>query len=181
MADRAFKKGWINRVVLCSDGVANVGKTGPDALFEKIKDRVKKGIFLTTVGFGMDNYNDVLMEQLGDRGNGHYAYVDGIDEARRIFVEGLTGTLQVIAREVKIQVEFNPERVRSYRLIGYENRAVADRDFRNDRVDGGEMGAGHTVTAVYELKMWEGAEADLPIGWFRVRYKHPDYGDEAAE
>jgi Ca-activated chloride channel family protein len=151
LAGRAFQQGASNRVVLCSDGVANVGATGPEAILRVIKDRAAQGIYLTTVGFGMGDYNDVLMEQLADDGNGSYAYVDTIAEARRIFVENLTGTLQVIAKDAKIQVAFNPAVVSQYRLLGYENRAVADADFRNDRVDAGEVGAGHSVTALYEV------------------------------
>jgi Ca-activated chloride channel family protein len=181
LAGRAYKEGRINRVILCSDGVANVGKTGPDSILAVIEEQVKKGICLTTVGFGMDNYNDVLMERLGDKGNGHYAYVDDIKEARRVFVEGLSGTLQVIARDVKIQVEFNPRAVRSYRLLGYENRNVADKYFRNDKVDGGEVGAGHSVTALYEVKMWAQYDPAAPLGWFRIRYKNPDYADDVSE
>jgi len=181
MAGEAFRPGLINRVILCSDGVANVGRAGPDSIYEVIEGQVKKGVCLTAVGFGMDNYNDVLMERLGDKGNGHYAYVDTIDEARRVFVDGITGTLQVIARDVKIQVEFDPTLVRSYRLVGYENRRVADKDFRNDNVDGGEVGAGHAVTAVYELKMWETAPREAPLGWVRIRYKDPDYQSEVTE
>ncbi|MCK4372759.1 MAG: von Willebrand factor type A domain-containing protein, partial [candidate division Zixibacteria bacterium] len=126
MANRMFEPGKINRVILCSDGVANVGQTGPDELVKMIKRYANKGITLTTVGFGMGNYNDVLMEKLADNGNGQYAYIDNMDEARRLFVDKLSGTLQVIARDVKIQVDFNPETVRSYRLLGYENRDVAD-------------------------------------------------------
>jgi Ca-activated chloride channel family protein len=181
MAAERCKEGCINRVILCSDGVANVGKTGPESILQVIQEQVKKGICLTTVGFGMDNYNDVLMERLGDKGNGHYAYVDDIEEARRVFVEGLTGTLQVIARDAKIQVEFNPKTVRSYRLLGYENRKVADKDFRNEKVDGGEVGAGHSVTALYEIKMWEERDPLAPVGWFRIRYKNPDYTEEVHE
>jgi len=124
---------------------------------------------LSAVGFGMGNYNDVLLEQLGDKGNGHYAYVDTIAEARRIFEHDVTGTLQVVAREVKVQVDFNPKVVRSYRLIGYENRDVPDAKFRDDKVDGGEIGAGHTVTALYELKLWPDKRGS--VATTRVRYK----------
>lgn len=169
MARGAFRKGAINRVILCSDGVANVGRTGPKAIMKQVRRYADEGITLSTIGFGMGNYNDVLMEQLADKGDGNYAYVDTPGEARRVFVENLTGTLQVIARDVKVQVDFNPAVVRSYRLIGYENRDVADKDFRNDKVDGGEIGAGHSVTALYELKLWPdkaGRLADV-----RVRYK----------
>ena len=152
MAEEAFADGYINRVILCSDGVANVGNTGPEEIFKQIKSRADKGITLSALGFGMGNYNDVLMEQLGDKGNGYYAYIDTLDDAKRLF-SNLTGALQVVARDVKIQVDFNPDVVRSYRLIGYENRDVADVDFRNDQVDGGEIGAGHATTALYELKL----------------------------
>lgn len=181
MASGAYRPGLINRVILCSDGVANVGRTGPDSIYEVIEEEVKKGVCLTTVGFGMENYNDLLMERLGDKGNGHYAYVDTIDEARRVFVEGITGTLQVIARDVKIQVEFDPKLVRSYRLVGYENRGIADRDFRNESVDGGEVGAGHAVTALYELKMWDTVPDTASLGWVRIRYKDPDYLSHVTE
>jgi len=184
MAAKAFREGCNNRVVLCSDGVANTGNTGVDALFEMIRAHVEKGVCLTTVGFGMDNYNDVLLERLGDKGNGHYAYIDTLDEARRIFVTGLTGTLQVIARDVKVQLELNPRRVRSYRLVGYENRDVADKDFRNNLVDGGEVGAEHAVTALYELKMWDDAEEDeqeSPLATLRIRFEDPDHSAKVTE
>jgi Ca-activated chloride channel family protein len=172
MAERAFVPGYINRVILCSDGVANVGNTGPDEIFKIIKTKADKGITLSALGFGMGNYNDVLMEQLGDKGNGYYAYIDTLEEAQKLFGENLTGALQVIARDVKIQVEFNPKVVRSYRLIGYENRDVADVDFRNDKVDGGEIGAGHSTTALYELKLWPNAAGTAATVF--VRYKDPD-------
>ncbi len=174
MASRAYRRGAINRVILCSDGVANVGNTGPRSILKQIQRHAGEGITLTTVGFGMGNYNDVLMEQLGDKGNGHYAYVDSLDEAKRVFVDNLTGTLQVVARDVKVQVDFNPAVVRSYRLLGYENRDVADKDFRNDKVDGGEIGAGHAVTALYELKLWP--DRSGPLATVRVRYKDADDG-----
>jgi Ca-activated chloride channel homolog len=161
VAGRAFERGANNRVILCSDGVANVGATGPEAILQTIKDRAAQGIFLTTVGFGMGDYNDQLMEQLANDGNGSYAYVDDIDEAKRIFVENLTGTLQVIAKDTKAQVVFNPQVVSQYRLLGYENRAVADSDFRNDTVDAGEIGAGHNVTALYEVVLTEQATGEL--------------------
>lgn len=171
MAEAAYAPGFINRVILCSDGVANVGNTGHEKILEIIKDKADKGITLSSLGFGMGNYNDVLLEQLGDKGNGYYAYIDTIDEARRLF-SNLTGALQVVARDVKIQVDFNPEVVRSYRLIGYENRDVADQDFRNDTVDGGEIGAGHSTTALYELKLWP--EKAGKVATTQVRYKDPD-------
>ena len=174
MANRQFQRGKINRVILCSDGVANVGRTGPDDILKQIKGYAERGITLTTVGFGMGNYNDVLMEKLGNKGNGFYAYVDDIAEARRVFVDNLTGTLEVIARDVKIQVDFNPQVVRSYRLLGYENRDVADNKFRDDKEDGGEIGAGHEVTALYEVKLWP-ESPPMGIGTVYIRYKDPVY------
>jgi len=172
MAESAYKKRFINRVILCSDGVANVGQTGADDILEVIKEKAEKGITLSAIGFGMGNYNDVLLERLGDKGNGHYVYIDTIAEARRIFEDNLTGTLQVVARDVKVQVDFNPEVVRSYRLIGYENRDVPDEKFRDDKYDGGEVGAGHSVTALYELKLWPDKKGTVATTY--VRYKHAD-------
>jgi Ca-activated chloride channel family protein len=169
MAEKAYRKGYINRVILCSDGVANVGQTGADDILEIIKDKAEKGITLSAIGFGMGNYNDVLMERLGDKGDGHYVYVDTIAEAKRIFGDNLTGTLQVIARDVKVQVDFDPDVVRSYRLIGYENRDVPDDKFRDDKYDGGEIGAGHSVTALYELKLWPDKKGTVATTY--VRYK----------
>jgi len=175
MAAQHFKVGGINRVILCSDGVANVGRTGPDSILAQIRDYAAQGIALSTVGFGMGNYNDVLMEQLADDGDGNYAYVDTLAEAERVFVENLTGTLQTIAQEAKIQVDFNPEVVSRYRLLGYENRDVADEDFRNDDVDAGEVGAGHSVTALYELKFHPDAQGRALTA--HVRYEDPDTGE----
>jgi Ca-activated chloride channel family protein len=174
MAAQHYKPGAINRVVLCSDGVANVGNTGPESILEQIRDYAARGITLSTVGFGMGNYNDVLMEQLADDGNGNYAYVDTLTEARRVFVHNLTSMLQVIAQDTKVQVQFNPRVVSRYRLLGYENRDVADEDFRNDEVDAGEVGAGHSVTALYELKFYPNAQGlALTV---HVRYQEPDSG-----
>ena len=172
MAEKAYKKGCINRVILCSDGVANVGQTGADDILEVIKKKAEKGVTLSCLGFGMGNYNDVLLERLGDKGNGYYAYIDTIAEAKRLFEDNLTGALQVIARDVKVQVDFNPDVVRSYRLIGYENRDVPDDKFRDDKYDGGEVGAGHSVTALYELKLWPGKSGAVATTY--VRYKDPD-------
>jgi len=176
MAKRNLEKGKINRVILCSDGVANVGQTGADAILKQIKQYAEQGITLSSIGFGMGNYNDILLEKLGNKGNGHYAYVDDLAEARRIFVDNLTGNLQVIARDVKIQVDFNPSVVRSYRLVGYENRDVADNKFRDDKEDGGEIGAGHEVTALYELKLRDNRESS-DLGTVFIRFKDPDNGE----
>lgn len=175
MAHRAFVPGAINRVILCSDGVANVGLTGYEDILSTIADYADKGITLTTVGFGMENYNDVLMERLADEGDGFYAYVDTPDEAERLFVDDLTGMLQFIAEEAKVQVAFNPVVVRSYRLLGYENRAIRDEDFRNDNVDAGELGAGHNVTALYEIKLYEGVSGE--IAEVALRWREPDSGE----
>ena len=159
----------ITRVMVLSDGVGNVGNTGHESMLRQVQDYVDQGVTLTTVGFGMGNYNDILMEQLANDGDGAYYYVDTLSEARRIFVDDLTGTLQVIAKDAKVQVEFNPGVVSRYRLLGYENRDVADDDFRDDTVDAGEIGAGHSVTALYELKLREDAEG--VIGTVHMRYE----------
>ena len=172
LALKNSKSDCINRVILCSDGVANVGRTGPEAILKEISNYVKEGVTLTTVGFGMGNYNDVLMEQLANKGNGSYAYVDSIKEAKRIFIENLTGTLQVIAKDAKIQVEFNPETVSRFRLLGYENRSLAHEDFRKDDVDAGEVGSGHSVTALYEIKLHENADGKLATVF--IRHEDPD-------
>lgn len=172
MAMEAYNPEGINRLILCSDGVANVGETGPEAILEEIDHYVAEGVTLTTIGFGMDNYNDTLMEQLADQGNGFYAYVDDRDEARKLFVDEITGTLQTIALDAKVQVEFNPDVVRNYRLVGYENRDVADEDFRDNDVDAGEIGAGHSVTALYEVKLFP--EAFGKIATVFMRWEDPD-------
>lgn len=168
----AFLPNGINRVVLCSDGVANVGNTGPESIWESVKYYAAEGITLTSVGVGMGNYNDTLMEQLADNGEGFYAYIDTLEEAERLFVHDLVSTLQVIALDAKIQVDFNPEVVSRYRLVGFENRAIADRDFRNDRVDAAEIGAGHSVTALYEVKLYAGARGEIATVY--LRWQDPD-------
>lgn len=167
-------EGGINRVILCSDGVANTGLTDANSIWERIRARAAKGITLSTVGFGMGNYNDVLMERLSQVGEGNYAYVDRIEEAHRIFVRNLTGTLQVVAKDVKLQMEFNPKAVSHYRLLGYENRMLTKEQFADDRVDAGEIGAGHAVTALYEVKL---TEPSASFGTLRIRYKAPEGGD----
>lgn len=172
MAMQGYKPEGINRVILCSDGVANVGRTQADAILATVAGYVDEGVTLTTVGFGMGNFNDVLMEQLADNGNGAYAYVDTLEEARKIFGQDLTATLQVIGLDAKVQVDFNPDIVEYYRLMGYENRAVADSDFRNDRVDAGEIGAGHSVTALYAVRLAPGAEGRVATVQFR--WQDPD-------
>lgn len=141
----------INRVILCTDGDFNVGTTSESDLVDLITLKAKSDTFLTVLGFGDGNLKDSTMEKLADKGNGNYAYIDTLLEARKVLVEQTGGTLATIAKDVKIQIDFNPQHVRSYRLIGYENRLLANRDFRDDRKDAGEIGAGHTVTAFYEI------------------------------
>jgi Ca-activated chloride channel family protein len=179
MARENFQSHKLNRIILCSDGVANMGgSTKAEEMLEQIRKASDKGITLSTIGFGMGNYNDVLMEKLADQGDGNYYYVAQLDEARRVFCENLTGLLQTIARQVKVQVEFDKEKVNRWRLLGYENRDIADRDFRNNDVDAGEVGAGHQVTALYEIKLTEEAEGRL--GRVHLRYEMPTHDQEKA-
>lgn len=188
VASEALRPGAINRVILASDGVANVGATGPDSILARVRAEAARGIELTTLGFGMGNYNDVLMERLADDGDGRYAYLDDLDEARRVLVEELTGTLQTVAEEARAQVEFDPEVVERYRLLGYENRDLADERFRDDTADAGEIGAGHTVTALYEVKLREQATGragrrayrDAPAATLRLRWR-PAGAEEFVE
>ncbi len=155
-----FVPGGVNRVILCTDGDFNVGTTSTEGLVNLVAQNAKSKVFLTVLGFGMGNTNDVMMEQISDKGNGVYGFVDSRREAERQMVKQLTGNLMTVAKDVKIQVEFNPERVASYRLIGYENRKLANEDFANDKKDAGEIGAGHRVTALYEIE---------PIGASKVQ------------
>ena len=179
LAGEAFRGHGINRVVLASDGVANVGIIDPTALAQVISEDADRGIDLVTVGFGMGNYNDVTMEQLADQGDGFYAYVDTDDEAERLFEDQLTATLLTIAKNAKIHVEFDSDVVAAYRLIGFENRGVHDSDFRNDTVDAGELGAGHQVTAIYEVELETEAEVDdrAELGEVFLRWEDPDTGE----
>jgi len=172
MALRAYNPEGINRVILCSDGVANVGNTEAEVILDEIHHAVEEGVTLTTIGFGMDNYNDTLMEQLADNGDGFYAYVDDMREAKRLFIDNLTSTLQTIAMDAKVQVDFNPDVVMRYRLVGFENRAIADDQFRDNSVDAGEIGAGHSVTALYEVKLYP--EAYSRIATVFMRWEDPD-------
>lgn len=150
VAAEHFFKGGVNRVILATDGDFNVGATSNEALVDLIQDKAKTGVFLSVLGFGMGNYNDSLLEKIADKGNGQYSYIDSEVEAKRALVDGLGG-LVTIAKDVKIQIEWNPQLVSGYRLIGYENRTMAAEDFNNDKKDAGELGAGHTVTALYEI------------------------------
>lgn len=192
MAQQAFMPTGINRILLATDGDFNVGVSDFDSLKQMAVDKRKTGISLTTLGFGVDNYNEHLMEQLADAGDGNYAYIDNLREARKVLVDQLSSTLAVVAKNVKLQVEFNPAQVSEYRLLGYENRALKREDFSNDKVDAGEIGAGHTVTALYEIvpageKGWleplrygksSAAESEKngELAMLRVRYQQPDGG-----
>ena len=151
VAKENFIAGGSNRVILATDGDFNVGLTDKTGLVDLVQKRAKDGVFLTVLGFGMGNLKDDMLEKLADKGNGSYAYIDDFAEARKVFGEQISGTLETIAKDVKIQVEFNPNKVQAYRLVGYENRKLAAKDFNDDTKDAGEIGAGHTVTAFYEI------------------------------
>ena len=194
MAEQGFIKNGINRVLLATDGDFNVGTVSFEALKNLVEDKRKTGVSLTTLGFGTGNYNDRLMEQLADAGNGNYAYIDTLKEANKVLVTEMSSTLQTIAKDVKIQIEFNPTVVAEYRLIGYENRVLKREDFNNDKIDAGDIGAGHTVTALYEITLTGdkgrkieplryGTETVAAvnkdeIALLRLRYKLPD-GDNS--
>jgi Ca-activated chloride channel family protein len=166
-----FIRGGINRVILATDGDFNVGVTSQGELLQLIEDRAKSGAFLTVLGFGMGNLKDSTLELLADRGNGHYAYIDSLNEARKVLVEEMGSTLVTVAKDVKLQVEFNPAQVNAYRLIGYEKRVLRAEDFNNDQKDAGDMGAGHTVTALFEV-VPPGVKLDGP-GVDPLRYQQP--------
>ena len=178
LAEGAMMEDGINRVVLCTDGDFNVGLTG-DPLVELIEEYREKGVTLSVFGYGSGNYNDQYMEKLADHGNGNYAYIDSKNEALHVIGDKLVSTLQVIAKDVKIQIDYNPETVKAYRLIGYENRVLDNQDFTDDKVDAGDLGSGHNVTAFYELEMHPGASAG-ELALVKLRYKEPD-GDESTE
>lgn len=171
MAKQAFVKDGVNRVILATDGDFNVGTVSQDALETMVADQRRSGIALTTLGFGTGNYNDALAEKLADVGDGNHAYIDTLQEGRKVLVDEMQSTLLTIARDVKIQVEFNPAVVSEYRLIGYENRVLANEDFANDKVDAGDIGAGHEVTALYEI---------TPAGSGADRLPALRYGDRQA-
>lgn len=179
LARSAFNEDGINRVIIASDGVANAGITDVDELGRLIREDADSGIDLVTIGFGLGNFNDVLMEQLADDGDGFYAYVDTIDQAEKLFEDELVSTLLTVAKDAKIQVTFDDQFVDSYRLIGFENRGVRDSDFTNDDVDAGELGAGHQVTAIYEIDLAEGVGLDdrAELGVVALRWEDPDSGD----
>jgi Ca-activated chloride channel family protein len=171
VAQENFINGGNNRVILATDGDFNVGVTGDDELVRLIENKRQSGVFLSVLGFGSGNYNDSMMEKLSNKGNGNYAYIDSLEEARKALGQQIAGTLYTIAKDVKIQVEFNPAQVAGYRLIGYENRLLADRDFNDDRKDAGEIGAGISVTALYEI-VPAGQKIENP-GVDKLKYSPP--------
>ena len=171
IAQQNFIPGGINRVILATDGDFNVGTTSEAELTQLIEAKRKSGVFLTVLGFGMGNLKDATMEKLADHGNGNYAYIDTLAEARKVLVQQAGATLVTIAKDVKLQVEFNPLLVSSYRLVGYEKRRLRNEDFNDDRKDAGEIGAGHTVTALYEISPTGAGWGD--IAKLRIRYKEP--------
>lgn len=198
-AVRNFIANGSNRVILCTDGDFNVGVSDDGELVKIIEEKATSGVYLSIFGFGMGNIKDAKLEKLADKGNGHYGYIDGIREAQKVFVEEMTGTLYTIAKDVKVQVEFNPARVGAYRLIGYENRVMTAEDFHNDAKDSGDIGAGHSVTALYEiipiekmpgkkvLKYQPTANAapaapnqSRELLTLSLRYKHPEMPKQAA-
>ncbi|MDP9138396.1 MAG: DUF3520 domain-containing protein, partial [Pseudomonadota bacterium] len=195
LAERNFDRQGINRVILATDGDFNVGITDPEELESFVERKRETGVFLSVLGFGMGNYNDELMQTLAQNGNGNAAYIDNLNEARKALVDGAGAMLFPIAKDVKIQVEFNPDTVSEYRLIGYETRLLHREDFNNDKVDAGEIGAGHTVTALYEitpkgskaerndpLRYQEGTaapkQAANEYAFLKIRYKLP--GSDAS-
>ena len=191
LAEENFIKDGNNRVILATDGDFNVGPSSPEELENIIEEKRESGIFLSVIGFGSGNLKDNKMEILADKGNGNYSYIDSSREAKKVLVDEMAGTLLTIAKDVKIQLEFNPSAVEGYRQIGYENRALQDEDFKDDTIDAGELGAGHRVTAVYEIspartsskdedlkyqseKTEVSSEYKNEISEIRLRYKEPD-------
>lgn len=192
LAEKYFIEGGNNRVILATDGDLNVGMTSESELHDLVEEKRETGVFLSVLGFGMGNYSDTNMETLADYGNGNYAYIDSLSEARKVLVEEMGATLVTVAKDVKLQIEFNPAVVSEYRLIGYENRTMAAEDFENDEKDAGEIGAGHSVTVVYEIVTCDNAQesgdelryqetqlSDLALNsdeWMTlsIRYKEPD-------
>ncbi|NBW41593.1 VWA domain-containing protein [bacterium] len=177
-AEQAFIANGVNRVILATDGDFNVGTTGTEELIKLIEQKRKSGITLTTLGFGTNNYNEAMMEQIANKGNGNYFYIDNFSEARKVFEHDLHGTLEVVAKDVKLQIEFNPEHIAQYRLVGYENRKLRNQDFANDKIDAGEIGAGHSVTALYEIIL-TGTEAAQRLVT-EYRYKKPELKEEKS-
>ena len=179
LAREAFRSDGVNRVIVASDGLANAGITDVDALADRLRRDADAGISVVTLGYGLNGFNDTTMEQLADQGDGFFSYIDTIEEAERLFSDELTSTLITAAIDAKIQVEFDPNVVDEYRLIGYENRGVRDSDFRNDEVDAGELGAGHQATAIYEVVLDRDIDIDdrAELGIVALRWQDPDTGD----
>ena len=189
VAESAFIEGGVNRILLATDGDFNVGTTSFEQLMDLVEEKRKSGIGLSTLGFGTGNYNDHLAEQLANRGNGSYAYIDTLNEANKVLVDQMSATLLTIARDVKIQIEFNPAVVSEYRLIGYQNRQLRREDFNNDKIDAGEIGAGHSVTALYEITLADSGKSRMDplryadasssdsnsdeLAYLKLRYKQP--------
>jgi len=184
VAQEHFVKNGVNRVILATDGDFNVGPSSTEDLLDLIKQKKSSGVGLTVLGFGMGNYNDEMLEAVSNAGDGNAAYIDNLKEAQKVLVTDMGATLNTIAKDTKIQVEFNPQQVSSYRLIGYENRMLSREDFKNDRIDAGEVGAGHTVTALYEITLNDGlryqedsakgSKFNDELGFLKIRYKRPD-------
>ena len=192
LAEKYFIKGGNNRVIMATDGDLNVGITSEDELEELISDKKEGGVFLSVLGFGTGNYNEATLETLADKGNGNYSYIDSLAEAKKVLVDEFNSTLFTVAKDVKFQIEFNPKYVSEYRQIGYENRQMSARDFNDDTKDGGEVGSGHAMTVLYEIKMADGQDADdIPLRYQKanlsetgansdewmtvsVRYKEPE-------
>lgn len=174
-----FRRGGNNRVILATDGDFNVGLSSEEELVKLIESYRNRGVFLSVLGFGTGNYKDAKMEALADKGNGNFAYIDSVEEARKVLIEEMGATLLTAAKDVKLQVEFDPAVVKSWRLIGYENRVLSKEDFTDDKKDAGEMGAGHRVTALYEIEPVSSASGG-GLGILRVRYKKPDQ-DQSAQ
>lgn len=197
LAQRFYIEGGINRVIMATDGDFNVGVTSEGELTRLVQDKARNGVFLSVLGFGMGNYKDSKLESMADNGNGNYAYIDSVDEARRVLVNEAGGTLFTVAKDVKLQVEFNPAAIKGYRLIGYENRVMSATDFADDTKDGGEIGAGHQVTALFEIvpvdsdfeipavdskygkNEKEGAEFSDELCTLNIRFKEPE-GSESV-
>ena len=178
-AQKHFIENGNNRIILATDGDFNVGPSSEAALVKMIEEKRKSGVFLTVLGFGTGNYKDARMEQLADKGNGNYAYIDNILEAKKVLVNEIGATLFTIAKDVKLQIEFNPAKVKSYRLIGYENRLLAAEDFNDDTKDAGELGAGHSVTALYEIVP---ADSNEPVASVdELKYQQTDIKPSAME
>lgn len=178
IAERYFIEGGNNRIILATDGDLNVGVTSESALKELVEEKRESGIFLSVLGFGYGNLKDNKMETLADNGNGNYSYIDGLNEAKKVLVEELAGTVFTVAKDVKIQIEFNPEKIKGYRLVGYENRMLQAEDFENDEKDAGDIGAGHSVTALYEIIM---ADSEIQIPEIDLKYQQTQPSSEFTD